>query len=317
MAPEPNRGLLARGAALGLTAAALVAPAFGQAPTPIRLGAGMADTSSEAFYAIKLGLFKKYGLDVELQQMNSGAAEASAVAGGSLDIAESNVVSTAAAHLKGVAFVFIAPGAMYATEAPTTLFICAARSPLRTGKDFTGKTVGVVALRDLSALGPVAWIAQTGGDPTTIRYVEMPTSELVAAVQRGTVDAASVNEPFLHMALQQSDIRVVAKLMDAIAPHFMLNSWLTTRDWLQKNPAAAVAFRSAIIEAGRWANRNRPASAEIFKQYTRVAPDVIDTMKRAVFSERFDAGLFQPVIDSAAKYKFIDTRFAAAEIMAS
>jgi NitT/TauT family transport system substrate-binding protein len=305
-------------AALGAVAALVGAPRAVRAQTQIalRVGTGVADTSSEIWYALKLGMFAKRNLDVQVQQFSSGAAEAVAVAGGSLDIAESNVLSTASAHVRGLSFVYIAPGAQYSSAAPTTVLICAKDAPYRTGKDLNGKTIGIAALRDSSQLGPMAWSERTGGDPNSLRFVELPASEAPAAIIRGSIDAASNNEPFVHMGLQTGKIRILANMFDAIAPQFLQNGWFTTAEWLKGNRGAAAAFADAILEAGRWANRNHKASAEIFKEHSKIAPEAIDAMNRSVFAERFDPALLQPVIDAAAKYKLLDRAFPAAEIMA-
>lgn len=288
-----------------------------QAPVVIRVGCGVADPSSEAFYAQKLGSFTKRGLDVQVQQFTSGASEAVAVAGGALDVAESNVLSLAQAHLRGLPFVFIAPAAQYSSAAPTTVLMCAKDAPLHTGKDLNGKTIGVAALRDNGQLAPMAWIEQNGGDPNSLHYVEIPASEAAAAIIRGSIDAAPVNEPYVRSALLTGKVRVLSNAFDAIAPQFMQNGWFTTTDWLKKNTTAAARFAAAIVEAGRWANRNHRASAEIFKEHSKVAPEIVDGMNRSVFAERFDPTLFQPVIDAAAKYKLIDHAFPAGEIMAT
>jgi NitT/TauT family transport system substrate-binding protein len=312
---------LLRSCALAALVAAVVAsgsvarPAAADAPLTIRVGAGANDTVSNLFDAIQLGYFKARGLDVQIQIMNSGAAEAAALAGGALDIAESNVVSTSAAHLRGIPFTYIAPGAEYNTNAPTTLMICPKNSPVKTGKDLNGKNFGVVALADLSQLGPITWIDSTGGDGSTIHYVEMPAAGMGAAIERGTVDAAMVPEPALQIALASGASKVCAKAFDAVAPAFMLNGWITTTDYVKKNPAAVRKFRDAMLDAAKWANKNHKASAEIFKQYSKAPPDVIDAMTRATFAEKFDPDLFQPVINAAAKYKFIDRPFPAADIL--
>ena len=105
-------------------------------------------------------------------------------------------------------------------------------------------------------------------------------------------------------------------MFDAVAPQFLQNGWFTTAEWLKANRATAAAFADAIMEAGRWANRNHKASAAIFKEHSKVDPAVIDAMNRSVFAERFDPSLLQPVIDSAAKYKLLERTFPAADIMA-
>jgi NitT/TauT family transport system substrate-binding protein len=308
----------ARGALLAAVLAVSLGtpPANADAPVTIRVGAGANDTVSNLFDAVALGYFKSRGLDVQIQMMTSGASEAAALAGGALDIAESNVVSMSAAHLRGIPFVFIAPGAQYVTTSPTTLLVCPKTSTIKSGKDLNGKNFGVVALADLSQLGPVTWIDSTGGDGSTVHYVEMPAAGMAAALDRGTVDAAMIPEPALQIALAGGTAKVCAKAFDSVAPAFMLNGWITTGDWLKKNPDVARKFRDAMLEASKWANKNHKASAEIFKQYSKAPPEIIDTMTRATFAEKLDPDLVQPVINAAAKYKFIDHPFPAADILA-
>jgi NitT/TauT family transport system substrate-binding protein len=298
--------------------AAPVAPASaaGDAVVTLRVGAGANDTVSNLFYAERLGYFKARNLDVQIQLMTSGASEAAALAGGSLDIAESNVVSTSAAHLRGIPFVYIAPGAQYTSAAPTSQLVCSKAAAVRSGKDFNGKSVAVVALGDLSQLGPAVWIQATGGNVDTVHYIEMPATSMPAAIARGTVQAGLLPEPTLEIALRDPALTVCAKAFDMIAPQFMLNGWITTTDWLKKNPDVARRFREAMLEAAVWGNKNHKASAEIFKQFSKAPPEVIDTMTRATFAERFDPKLFQPVINAAAKNNFIDKLFPAGDIIA-
>lgn len=279
----------------------------------IHVGVGVNDTGAEVYYADQLGFFKKRNLDVRLQSMRSGPAQAAAVAGGAVDIAETNVVSLALAHERGLPFGYIAPAAVYSTDAPTTVLVAAKNSVLRSAKDLNGKTVGVVALHDLTNLGAFAWIEKNGGDASSVKFVEMPAAEMNAGLKRGTIDAATIPEPALGLALVEN--RILAKNFDAIAPHFMLNGWFTTTDWAKKNPAAAKAFADAILEAARWANGNQKASAEIFKKHSVIEPAVIDRMTRASFGERLDAALLQPLIDAAAKAKYIKQSFPAGDII--
>jgi NitT/TauT family transport system substrate-binding protein len=282
----------------------------------IRVGAGVNDTVSNLFDAAQLGYFKERNLDVQIQRMTSGAAEASALAGGSLDIAESNVVSMAAAHLRGLPFIYIAPGGVYNSATPTSELVCATGSTIHSGKDLNGKNIGVIALGDLSQLAPYVWIDATGGDPASAHYIEMPAASIPTAIQRGSVDAGILPEPILGRAVADGSAKVCANAYIAIAPTFMLNGWITTSDWLKKNPDAARRFREAMLAAAKWANHNHAASAQIFAANSSVPLAVIQSMRRATFAERLDAALLQPVINAAAKYKFIEKAFPAGEIVA-
>ena len=304
-------------AAAFFLAAPFAAGAAGEPAVTIRVGVGINDTASNLFDAAQLGYFKKRNLDVQIERMTSGAAQASALAGGSLDVAESNVVSVSAAHLRGLPFIYIAPGAVYSSAAPTTQLVCTVGSTIRSGKDLVGKNVGVIALADLSQLGPVAWMDATGGDAASAHYLEMPASAIPAALKRGSIDAAVLPEPILGRAVADGDAKICANAYAAIAPTFMLNGWITTEDWLKKNPDGARRFREAMLEAAKWANHNHAASATIFSANSTVPLAVIQSMTRATFAERFDPALFQPIINAGAKYKFFAKAFPATEIVAA
>lgn len=297
-----------------VAAAALATPAFAPAQTPatIRVGATGNDAAAEVYYADELGLFKKRGLAVQIVQQRSGAAQAAAVAGGSLDIGEQNIISMAHAHERGLPFVFIAPAAEYVDSAASTAMIVAKSSPLRTAKDLEGKTIAVSSLNDLTQTAAQAWVDQNGGDSSKVKFIEMSPTESPSAVVRGTVQAAVVPEPALSRA--GSDIRVFAKPYGAIAPAFMINGWFANRDWVAKNRTSAKAFADAILEAGRWANTHRAESAKILEKHSRIEAAVIEHMTRATYATKFDPKTMQQTLETAVRYKALPKAFPVAEI---
>ena len=99
------------------------------------------DISAQVFYAQDLGYFKQAGLSIEVTPIASGAAIASAVASGAIDIGFSQAVSVAIGHEKGLPFEAIAPANLNVAGAPTAGILAVKDdSPIRTGKDFEGKT---------------------------------------------------------------------------------------------------------------------------------------------------------------------------------
>ncbi|HEX3549095.1 MAG TPA: ABC transporter substrate-binding protein [Candidatus Elarobacter sp.] len=287
------------------------------APLAVRVGATGNDTAAEVYYAQDLGLFKKRGLDVSIQSLRNGAAEAAAVAGGALDIGEQNVVSMARAHERGLPFKYIAPAGDYVGSASTTSLVVAKSSPIKNGRDLEGKTVAVNALGDLTQIGASAWIEKHGGDAAKVKFIEMPAAEIGAAVARGTVDAGVVPEPSLTIAEQGDQVKVLAQPYDAIADRFMINGWFATDDWIKKNGTAAKRFADAVLEAGRWANTHRAESAKILERHSRADAAVLARMRRAVYGERFDAKALQGVVDAAVRYKALARSFNAEELYAN
>jgi NitT/TauT family transport system substrate-binding protein len=280
---------------------------------PLRIGVNPVDASGQAYYAQELGFYAKAGLAAtDVQTMASGAAQAAAIAGGSIDISIANIVTLAQAHARGVPFTLIAGGGLYSTTAPNALLMVAERSPLSSAKDLNGKTVAVSIVKSIADFSVDAWMDQNGGDSKTLRYVEMPLSDMSPALVQGRVDAALVLEPFVPAA--RAACRSIGKPYDAIAPHFLVAGYFTTQEWAQRNPDVVRKFREAMTQAADWANVNHDRSGEILVARAKLNAADVKLMVREIYQERLDPALIQPVIDAAAKYGGI-ARFAASDLI--
>ena len=306
-----REALAASAALLAMPASAIRANA--QAPLPLAVADGPFDALAAPFYARELGIFKKYGLDVSLQDFSSnGPAMAAAVLGGSVDIGVSNVVSLVISHTKGIPLTMVAPTGLYSSTAPITSLMVPLRSPLKSARDLDGKTIGTNGLGSLSQFGPEAWIDKNGGDSRNSKYVEIPASGLVAALAEGRVDAALVTEPFIGPAKEVA--RVFCNPFDAIAPSFMISAFFATVEWARTHPEQVHRYQDALREAARWANANRNRSADILGAVTHTDPSSVRAMNRTILAERLDPVYIQPVIDVTARYGGI-TPFKAGDLI--
>jgi NitT/TauT family transport system substrate-binding protein len=268
----------------------------------IVVGTAGKETDAEVYYAQDMGFFKKQGLTVEIQTLANGAAVASAVASGALQIGDSNTLSIATARQKGLPFVIFAPGALYDGAAPTTALAVSINGPIRSGKDLNGKILAGVSLGGLDQLSLEAWLDKNGGDSASAKYVELPPGQMVAALERGTVAGVSLPDPMLDAAVADVTVRIVGNNYDSIAKTFMITGWFTTTDWLAKNRDIVKKYADAMAETATWANANHDKAAEILFKYTK-----IDTRKSHVrFAGRLSAAIVQPVLDAGAQYKMLD-----------
>ena len=96
-------------------AAAQTLPTVKVATTPIDVGA-------EVLYANDMGFFRKHGHAVDVQFIDNGAAIASAVASGAIDVAQGNVVTLAT----------------------------------------NGKTIGITGVKNITQISVMAWMDQNG-----------------------------------------------------------------------------------------------------------------------------------------------------------
>jgi NitT/TauT family transport system substrate-binding protein len=309
--------MLSRSRVLAALAGACAAPTFLRGASAddavIKIAAVPFDVTAQPYYCDALGLFKKVGLSVELDSFTtSGAVIAASVASGTMDIGVSNLVSLATAHVKGLPFVIIAPSALYSYKAPADALMVPLDSPIKTAQDLNGKTIGTNGLKNITEFGPRAWIDQHGGDSTTVKFVEIAPPEQGPAMAQGRIDAACVTEPYLEPTKKVA--RVLANCFDAIAPTFMISGFFTTLDWARAHANAVKEFQDAMRQSARWANANQDKSAVILAQAAKVDPDAVRKMYRAVYTDKLDPALMQPVIDVTAKYAGL-ARFDANDLI--
>lgn len=299
-------GRVARGRALaaaGALAVALTAqrPARAQSGVPLELGAMPTDGSAEALYADDRGFFKDGGIDARLTVMTNTASLAAAVQGGTLEIGFGSIVPLAEARARGINFKIIWPAATFVGPPSPNLIMVAKTAPFKTAADLDGKTIAVNGLRDLTQYEVQAWIDRNGGDVRSVKLVEIPFSEMAAALAAGRVDAAILAEPFLTAA--KSTARVLGDANVAIAPRYAITCWFATENWLAQRPDVARRFAAVMQQTSRWANRHRSETAAILSRRSKIPPEVSSTMSRSFYGEsRPEPAMFQPVLNAASRY---------------
>ena len=311
-----NRAAFIAGASSVALRATLV-PATAQSPSaalaPLKIGATSGDDFTPIVYARDAGLFARAGVDVHIDKLNSGAATAAAVASGAYDIGKSGITSLLEAHEKGIPLTLIAPAAVYDSKSPHAGFIVGKDVPLRTGKDFAGQLIGVAALKDIGNVALLSWVEKHGGDPSTMRFVEVPIAAGSAAVQQKRIVAAESNYPAIAEALANG--QRLFRAFDGIAPSFLFTAWFTTKDFAAKHPDLVRAFARVNAIAAAYTNTHHEQTAPMIADFTQIPLPVIKTMTRAVAGTRLEPAQIQSVIDVSAKYKMLAAPFSALDLI--
>jgi len=307
-----RKRLLAAAAAF----AALPRVAAGQSPVHLTIGTAAIDGAMGLYATQRAGIFGKYGLDIDIV-VGMGAANAAAVAGGTLQLAGSNVVTLVKAHLRGVPFQLVAFGDLYETNNPTQVLAVRNDGVIRTASDLSGKTIAVTAIGDLLSTSTLAWIDQNGGNSSSAKLVELPPSATAAALEAGRVDAASFAEPYLSTALRTGTVRVFAKIFDAIAPRFLIAGYVGMPDFINANRDAVGRFRRALLEGNAFANAHPDQTAPWLVDFAKVDPAVVKGSRREVFATSMDPALVQVEIDALVRLKLIDRGFDAHEMISN
>jgi NitT/TauT family transport system substrate-binding protein len=313
-----NDHVLSRRWLLGCVAAgcALAFPRRARSQTPvIHAGATFADGFAELFYADALGTLKKSALDVVITKFPSGPTMMPALLGGSLDVGISDTVSLGTAIAKGAPFVLIAGAGLHRSSAPEDALCVAIDSPIKTPHDLIGKTVGVLGLHGITEIALWSWLDRNKIEADRLSFVELPLTQMAGALERGTVAAGFLAEPFLSQNRDKT-VRVLSVPFDAIAPQFLISSWFTSRPYLQANRELVARLVDVIYETARWANAHQHLSAPILAGVAGVPVATVLATTRIAYGTSLDQRLLDPVFGAMYKYGVIPRPLTAAEVSA-
>jgi NitT/TauT family transport system substrate-binding protein len=312
----PNSFALARGAFVATGLAMLAAPAFAAEPhlTAVRVGATPDVDVVTALWAVRSGIFANNGLDVRVERLNSGSDVSAAVIGHSIDIGRSSIFGLLEAHLKGVPFELVSMSSPYDSAAPNSAFVVAKDSPIQTPRDLAGKTIATPSVGDYFTLVTSAWVDQNGGDSHSLKFLAMPLPLAAEAVKARRVDGANLVDPFLQEALLPSGgAEILGYPSDTIAPKYGVTYYFCLQDYARQNPDVIARFQRSIATSVAYAQTHRSQMDPLVIEYTKIDPAIVAEMPLDIGSG-LDPKMIQPVIDFAARYKFIAHAFPAAEI---
>lgn len=301
----------------GLAAASLPRPAFAQAPAPLslRVAATANDTYASAYFAQDEGFFTRAGLNVDLETMNNGAAIAAALSAGSMDVGVATPIILANAFLHGLPVVIVASGALSVSGVTSVALCVAANSPLKTQKDFEGKTIAVNALHTGTEVNLEAWMTQGGSDISKVKLVEITFAAMGPALEAGRIDGAVMTEPAMTVAIGANHAKILVDLDNVIAPVYVNSCWFAMRDFAQKNPEKIRRFQSAIYAAQKWANAHKPESGAILAKYSKMDPDLVRRMHRTTFAETLRVADIQTLLDFSTKHGLLPRPVSAAGLI--
>jgi NitT/TauT family transport system substrate-binding protein len=312
------RGILSRGALFALAVATTVLPsdvAGAQTEPVVQVGVGPVDAAAAVFYADKTGLFKKYGLNVELVRLPNGAAILSAIAGGSLQLGQGSALALIQGFVKGLPFTAVGGDSTYDPSRADYGLLVPMDSAIKNPKDLEGKTFGVVSLQDQNSLATFAWMDANGVDRSTLKLVEMPASAMLAAMDQHRIDAATFYEPFNSSLMATGKVRKLADPYAAIGKRYADALLYGNRQWVDSHREQVGKFLRAMREASNYVGSHESEIVPITAEYTGADPKTLLSMHHGGRTVVLTPDALQPMIDVAAKYKAIDKTFPASDMI--
>jgi len=252
--------MLRRGMGCLLLLAALLCTGPSWAQTKMTIATGVDPVFSAYYVAQQEGLFKKHELDVRINTGPSGSAMVAFLVNGQIE-------SAFGSEIAGVANHNLDPNVVVVAQATRLVrWIAVVGRNVDTLDQLKGKKVGIAR----GSGGEVFWLAMIDKlklNPADYTVVNVEAPEMVAALERGNIDAYVVWEPWVTRGLAAIKNTKVLRTQEGILEQGVYV--YMNRGWIQKNPAPAEAFIRALADATDLINRDRK----------RAAKDVSDFLK--------------------------------------
>jgi len=269
--------------ALALGALSAAAPAAAQPLEKLRLTYSAIGGSQASFWVpYEAGIFRKYGLDVELLYVAGGGRAAQVVQSGEVPIGVFTGGAVINSNLAGGDLVVIASSMNVMT------FAVMARPEIRRVEDLKGKKIGVSRFGSATDFGlryvEEQWPVKRQRDFAVLQMGGV--SDVYNALRAGALDAAVINAELAILARREGfrELADIAKM----GIQFPTSSVITTRSYIKRNENTLRKFIRGFVEGVHYAKTQRAPTIKIMMKYLR-------SSDAAMFNELYDMYILQNI----------------------
>ena len=236
----------------------------------------MTDFAS-VFVAAEEGFFSKRNLDVELKFIPINSTIPAAIQSDALQIGGPTPSVFLQAVDGGLDHVVVAGGGVTSKTITGFGLVARAGSGIRSPQDCIGKKIGVPGLGAFLHVTFRAFLKQNGVDYKKINFIEASFPQHGDLLRGGSLDAVVTADPFMTRITDSGAGYVASYYATFLAEGNPTIIHTAKREWVAKNPAAAKAFRDAVIEgaAFMFQPKNNDKVRAAIGKYTKLPAEVV------------------------------------------
>jgi NitT/TauT family transport system substrate-binding protein len=258
-------------------------------------------------YGIDEGIFARHGLNVELQTGQGGAAMLPAVSTGTMNFSVGNPLSVMLAVDKGLDMKIVTGFSNSKAEGADINGVVAAKaSGISSFGNLEGKTVAVNTLKTQGDLTIMESAAKAGADPAKIKFVEMPFPDMQAQLDRGSVEAIWLPEPFLTKALADPKNVLVGSPNQVALPGLPTMVSFTSGNFASQNAETVKSFKEAMAEILEKAEKNPDALRALLPKFMNMDAAVAKNLKMESFNAEVPTKVLADLGSLMVKYKYVE-----------
>jgi len=209
--------------------------------------------------AIDEGIFEKHGINIEIVPAQGGAQAIPALLSGDIQFAIGQPFGPFRADAQDLGVVIIGDYAdSLATGKDVNAVVALNSSGIDGAADLAGKNVSVNSLGAAGDVTIMKAVEDAGGDPKSVKFVEVAFPEVAAQLDAGNIDAGWAPDPFMSM-VAGGEGHIVVHPYQATIPGLSVLTNITLQDTIDNNPQLVAQYSAAMKEALEWASANEDA----------------------------------------------------------
>lgn len=270
--------------------------------TEIMMGVLPIGPSAALQLGVDEGIFEDHGFDVTLESGQGGAALLPAVVSGQMEFAISNPLSIMLARGEGLDVRMVTGYSHALTDGVDINSIMAmSDTGISSPADLEGKTVAVNTLRTMGEVSINETLAQAGGDPSSIEYVEMGFPDMPAALESGNIDVAWVPEPF-QTILQGAGAEIISHTFQDTMPGVATMAVITSGDLVESDPDLVQRFVTAVDEVTAFSQDNPDLVRDTMVTFLEMDEGLAQVVLLEGFGAEMDREAMQSLADLSLEY---------------
>jgi NitT/TauT family transport system substrate-binding protein len=241
------------------------------------------------YLGVSKGIFAKHNIDLTLTQAQGGADIVPAVISGQYQFGFSNIVSLLIAESQNVPIKATNYG-VGSTGNPSKDFgeLLVKDPAITSAKDLNGKTIATNTLKNIVDTSVKDIVQKAGGDPASLKFVQLGFPDMPAALESGSVQAIFEVEPFLSASLAKG-WHALGSFAD-VDPNLCVSLYFTSQQEIAKDPDLVKRFTDAMNESLTYASAHPDEAAQVVTTYTKTTAAQASAMTLPKWTATIDKG---------------------------
>jgi NitT/TauT family transport system substrate-binding protein len=262
------------------------------------------------------GFFKEAGIDLQITDTSSGAASITALIAGQFDVVFANTVSVMQGRDKGLPLIMIA-AASTSTGVQGKDFsalVVGSKNTMKSAKELSGKTIASNTVKNIGEITARLSVAKAGGDAASVKFVEMPFSNMEQALEEKQIDAAWMVEPF-HTTANQHGLRDIASNYVDTAPGLTAAAFVSTDQIVKDKAAMMKKLNTAIVKTAAYANAHPEEIRAIIPTFTKITPAIANQFVIPRYDAEVNAASLSAMLPEMVKLGMISADFKVSSVI--